>query len=102
MKTLWVGIRRDAVLCGSELGHETVLRIDNGAHLDLGESVVEAIRSGGEIIGIGEVIVVSTGEFLTVNRPQLLRIATAMKRGLGHRGIGGPLNINVEDIPEAR
>ena len=104
MRTLWIGLQADDVLCGHELGRETIERMREHGHLvRFGTSAFQAIYRDGKAIGYGLVIARKTRDIpFTLDTEPIQPFFERVRRAFGMRGIGGRFTLNMEETDPPR
>ena len=103
MRTLWIGLRTEDVLCGHMRGHETIERMrDRRTLLSYGTTVLQAIFAGGTPIGFGLIAAHYTRDcIIPIDTTLIQSSVEEVKRALGMIGIGGKFTVNVEETDVA-
>lgn len=98
MRTLWIGLREEEVLCGHMGGHDIIERMRNGALVRFGTTALQAIKSGDAIIGFGLVVARHTDTAaVIIDSAPFQPLIEKVRRALGMRGVGGQFTINIEE-----
>jgi hypothetical protein len=99
MRTLWVGVREEDVLCGSERGHDTITRMrERSIMIEFEGKGLQAIQRDGETIGFGLVCArIEDGEPTPESdTKEQLELLQRVQRVFHRMGIGGKMTINLE------
>jgi len=102
MKTMWIGLQEQDLLCGSERGRDLVERMRGGSLIRVDHTALQAITHSGTILGFGVIVALHRDDNIALDTDAFKPLFESVRRTLGRQGIGGRFTINLEDTDPPR
>jgi len=102
MKTMWIGLQEQDLLCGSERGRDLVERMRGGSLIRIEHTALQAITYQGKLLGFGVICALHRDDNIAVDTAELKGRFESIRRTFGRQGIGGRFTVNLEDTDPPR